>query len=128
MRLTSHYCCSLSPGTKIGEGVFFPHNFPLVINPAAQIGKCCVIHPGVLVGTTRGKDGAPVIGDFCFLGDGCKIVGNCKIGDYVFIAPNAVVTKDIPSCSVVGSGVNIILNQNGKEEVRKYHPIFYANE
>ena len=50
--------------------MFFPHYFPLVINPAAVIGRCCIIHPGVLIGTTRGEPGAPVIGDYCFLGDG----------------------------------------------------------
>ena len=79
----------------------------------------------MLVGTTRGKEGAPVIGDNCFLGDGCKIVGNCIIGDWCFIAPNAVVTKNIPPNSVVGSGVNQILNTtNGSKEVKKYLPNF----
>lgn len=100
----------------------FPHNFPLVINPNAIIGNNCIIHPGVLVGTSRGKEGAPIIGNNCFLGDGCKIVGNCIIGDWVFIAPNAVITKDIPSFSVVGSGINQILSKNGEREVKKYLP------
>lgn len=91
-----------------------------MINPAAVIGKNCIIHPNVLIGTDRGKEGAPVIGDNVFLGDGCKIVGNCVIGDWVFVAPNAVITKDIPAEAVVGTGFNNIINNKGKEHVLMY--------
>lgn len=120
LRICNKYNCFLPHTTIIGPGVSFPHNFPIVINPAARIGKNCIIHPNVLVGTDRGKTGAPEIGDNCFLGDGCKIVGNCKIGDWCFMAPNAVITKDIPSGCVVGTGVNNVLSEKGKEQVTMY--------
>lgn len=107
---------------KIGAGVNFPHNFPLVIHYSASIGENCIIHPNVQIGTTRGKRGVPIIGDNCFLGNGCHIIGNAKIGDWVFISPGAFVCKDIPSGSVVGFGVNNIMSDRGKEIILPFLP------
>ena len=120
MRICNKYNCYLPYSTDIGSGVSFPHNFPLVVNPAASIGRNCIIHPSVLIGTDRGKKGAPVIGDNVFLGDGCKIIGNCKIGNWVFVSPNAVITKDIPNGAVVGAGINRIISDCGREHVLMY--------
>lgn len=106
--------------TDIASGLRFPHSFPLVITPEARIGKCCTIHPCVLIGRNRAKEGAPIIGDYCFIGHSAKIIGNPIIGDYCFISPSAVVTKDIPSGSLVGAGINNIIGNNGKEHVKKY--------
>ena len=110
----------LPPQTMIGRGVFFPHGFPIVINPETSIGEFCVIHPCVLLGRDRGKAGAPVVGNNCFIGNGAKIIGNPRIGDYCFLSPGAIVTKDIPSESLVGAGINNILNSDGKRHVEMY--------
>lgn len=107
---------------KVGAGVHFAHGFPVVINDASVIGENCIIHPNVQIGTTRGKPGAPVIGNNCFLGNGCHIIGNPKIGDWVFISPGAFVCKDIPSGSVVGFGVNNILSDKGEEIIKSFMP------
>lgn len=120
MRRNAKYGCCLYPETRIGEGVVFPHNFPIVIHNNAIIGKKCVIHPNVQIGSTRTKEGEPVIGNCCFLGNGCHIVGKIIIGDYCFISPGAFVCKDIPSGSVVGYGVNNILSSDGKRIVSLY--------
>lgn len=117
---TAKLNCYLEPETKIGPGVIFPHGFPLVIHSHAKLGRNCVIHPNVQIGTTRTKEGAPVIGDNCFLGNGCHIIGNCKIGDWCFISPGAFVCKDIPSGSVVGFGLNNIISDKGKEIIILY--------
>ena len=118
--LTSKLNCYLEPETEIGPGVVFPHGFPLVIHSQAVLGKRCIVHPNVQIGTTRTKDGAPVIGDYCFLGNGCHIIGNCKIGDWCFISPGAFVCKDIPEGSVVGWGLNNIISDKGKETMQHY--------
>lgn len=117
---TAKLGCYLEPETNIGPGVTFPHAFPLVIHSHAVIGKRCIIHPNVQIGTSRTKDGAPVIGDYCFLGNGCHIIGNCKIGDWCFISPGAFVCKDIPAGSVVGFGLNNIISDKGEETIKKY--------
>lgn len=117
---TAKLNCSLAPETQIKAGLIFPHGFPLVINPKAVIGYNCIIYPGVQIGSSRTKSGAPVIGNNCFLGHGCHIIGNCKIGDWCFISPGAFVCKDIPAGSVVGFGLNNIISNNGEEVVRLY--------
>lgn len=126
-RLYQHNCerlnVDLPINTTIGNGVVLPHGFPLVINPMAKIGKNCIIHPCVLIGRDRGKEGAPTIGDNCFIGHGAKIIGNLVIGNWCFISPAAVVTKDIPDGSLVGAGVNNILSNEGKKHVVLYNRI-----
>lgn len=107
---------------SVGAGLQFPHNFPLVVHDATKIGENCIIHPNVQIGTTRGKNGAPVIGDNCFLGNGCHIIGNPVIGDWVFISPGAFVCKDIPSGSVVGFGLNNIISAKGKDTIIRFLP------
>lgn len=110
----------LEPTTIIGSGVRFPHGFPAVIHSHAVIGNNCIIHPNVQIGTSRTKDGAPVIGNNCFLGNGCHIIGNCTIGDNCFISPGAFVCKDIPNGSVVGFGLNNIISYKGEELLKLY--------
>ena len=79
--LCDRYSVYLPIETKIGKNCVFPHGFPLVINPEAIIGDNCIIHPCVLIGRDRGKIGAPIIGDNCFIGHGAKIIGNPHIGN-----------------------------------------------
>ncbi len=118
---------TLPYNTSIGPGVLFPHCFPIVIHYEAIIGKHCIIHPNVQIGTTRGKEGVPIIGDNCFLGNGCHIIGEPHIGDWVFISPGAFVSKDVPSGSVVGFGVNNIISNKGKELIFPFMPVKVQN-
>ena len=121
-KLSAKYNCELPLTAEIGKGIFFPHNFPVVINGKTQIGENVIIHPNVLIGGSRNKEGHPIIGSNVFLGNGSKIIGNCKIGDWVFVSPGAMITKDIPDGVVVGYGLNKVLNDKGKEMVKLYLP------
>ncbi|OIP47595.1 MAG: hypothetical protein AUK46_04885 [Flavobacteriaceae bacterium CG2_30_31_66] len=85
----------------LGPGVKIYAYGTIIINPGASIGKNCTIYPGVTIGG-KGKNEYPTIGDHCFIGLGVKILGGVTIGDNVYIAPNAVVVKDIESNSIVG--------------------------
>lgn len=118
-------CCNkniitIDPELQIGAGLKFPHGGPFVLNPGAIIGKNCTIHPNVLIGGNRPK-GAPIIGDNCYIGNGVKIIGNIVIGDWVYIAPGAIITKDVKSYSLMGSGLNLLLNMEGKKHVEFYN-------
>lgn len=44
----------------------------------------------------------PVIGDNCFIQLGAKVIGGVRVGSNVTIAPNAVVTHDVPDNAIVG--------------------------
>ena len=60
-------------------------------------------------------------------GPGAKAFGKIEIGDNVFVAPNAVVTKDIPSNCIV-SGVPAKLIKEKKLEDNKTYAKYHKNE
>ena len=96
-----------SLGTFLNEGAQFKKipNFPhglygIIISKNAKIGENCTIFHQVTIG--EGRDGAPFIGDNCYIGCGAKIIGNIKVGNNVKIGANCVVVEDIPdNCTVV---------------------------
>lgn len=69
---------------------------------ALKCGNYCGFNAGVLIGTKDGEGNRPVIGDYVAFAPGAKAFGKLKIGNNVFVAPNAVVTKDIPDDCIVG--------------------------
>lgn len=98
-RLNSRYLVLLDDKLECGPGLSFPHNGPFIINGGAKIGAYCTIHPNVLIGGDRG-DGSPTIGDYyVFIGNGAKIIGKVKVGDWC---------------------LNNILSDNGRHHVELY--------
>lgn len=86
---------------KIDDIPTLPHSlFGVFISDLAVIGKNCVIFHHVTIGSNTLQDskgqGAPIIGDNCYIGVGAKIIGNIRIGNNVRIGANCVVTQDIP--------------------------------
>lgn len=81
------------------EGLQIYHFGTIIVNERSIVGKNATILPGVVVGEKNGE--TPIIGDNCYIGASCKVLGGITIGDNVTIAPNAVVVKDVPSNSVV---------------------------
>lgn len=69
---------------------------------AKRVGNYCGFNAGVLIGTKDTQDDRPVIGDHVAFGPGSKAFGGLTIGNNVFVAPNAVVTRDVPDNCVMG--------------------------
>ena len=90
------------PPNTCGIGLQIWHYGYIIINENARIGRNLTIYPGVEIGHKVPGGGCPVIGDNCFIGAGAKIFGKINIGNNVTIAPNTVVTKDVPDNVVVG--------------------------
>jgi serine O-acetyltransferase len=67
-----------------------------------KIGNYCGFNSGVLIGNKDNNDACPTLGDHVAFGPGAKAFGDIRIGDNVFVADNAVVTKDVPANCVVG--------------------------
>ena len=80
---------------KISAGFMMPHPNGVVIHPDAVVGCNCLFFQQVTLA------GAVEIGGHVDIGAGAKIIGPLRIGDHVRIGANSVVTKDVPSNSVV---------------------------
>lgn len=94
---------------EIGEGLLFLHPHSLVINSRTVIGKNCTILNGVTIGNAKtGKIGSPRIGDNVYIGPNAVIVGNITIGSHSLIAGNAFVNFDVPDDSVVIGNPGVI--------------------
>lgn len=84
------------------RGIFVSHK--------AVIGYNSIIYQHVTIGD--GKNGAPVIGDNCFIGAGAKIIGDIRIGNNVKIGAGCIVSIDIPdNCTVVMDKPRIIVRE-----------------
>lgn len=92
LRITMNTC---------GYGLRLIHIAGGVILNAKRIGNYCGFNSGVVIGNS-GKDNCPVIGDYVAFGPGAKAFGNVTIENNCFIAPNAVITKDVSKNSIMG--------------------------
>ena len=103
------HCSFIGINAVLEEPPYLPHNLNgIFISNGSKIGKGCVIFQQVTIGSTSTigskNNGAPTIGDNCYIGAGAKIIGNVHIGNNVRIGANAVVTKDIEdNCTVIGN-------------------------
>jgi acetyltransferase-like isoleucine patch superfamily enzyme len=100
----------------IGRDVFFNRGCNVIARGSIWIGDGCMFGPNVSVydhnhrfsretGVLKNLSvGEVVIGDGCWIGAGAVILKGAHIGDRSVIGANAVVSSDIPPCSIV-SGV-----------------------
>ena len=105
-------------GGSIGSGFYIGHFGTVIVSVNSSIGKNCNISPGVTIGASRRgeKKGAPVIGDYVWIGTNAVIVGNITIGSDVLIAPGAYINFDVPDHSIViGNPGKIIAKENATE-------------
>lgn len=93
----------LVPVNTCGAGLLIVHPGTVVINDKAKIGKNARIHVCVNVGA--GNNGAPIIGDYVYIGPGAKIFGEIKIGNNVSIGANAVVNKSFCEDNITLVGI-----------------------
>lgn len=123
-KIRKEYGCCFPPRIVVGKNLYIAHAHGIHIGKTTIIGDNCKIYPNVLVvasiigdselrssGETRWH---AKIGNNCLLGAGCIICGRINIGDDVTIAAGAVVTKDVPSHSIV-KNVNDIRTKHIEE-------------
>lgn len=67
-----------------------------------KAGNYCGFNSGVLIGNNGSQDARCTIGDHTAFGPGAKAFGKISIGNNVFVAANAVVSKDVPDNCIVG--------------------------
>lgn len=98
-QLGSKYNIRIEPNT-CGYGLRLIHLMGGGILNARKVGNYCGFNSGVVIGN-KGKGFCPVIGDYVAFGPGAKAFGDVRVEDNCFVAPNAVVTKDMPANSII---------------------------
>jgi len=113
----------IQPDIDIGPGFYIGHFGGIIIGGNTRIGKFCNISQGNTFGYAgRGeKRGLPQLGDFVYVAPGAKIIGKVKIGNYVAIGANAVVTKDVPENAVVGGVPARIISYSSSKDFVEYN-------
>lgn len=84
------------------------------------MGNYCSFNSGCLLGNVGSNTNRPTIGDYVAFGPGAKAFGKITIGSNVFVAPNAIVTKDVESNRVV-AGIPARFLKERKLDYKKYH-------
>lgn len=97
---------------KVEKGCKIVHpGFRRIHGSVKVIGRNCTFLPMVLFGKKKPdiESGCIEVGDNCYFGTGCTILGPVKIGNNVIVGAGAVVTKDIPdNCTVAGVPAKIV--------------------
>ena len=89
-----------------------------------RIGNYCSVNSGTLIGNVGNNENRPFIGDYVAFGPGAKAFGKITIGDNVFVAPNALVTKDVAANSIVAGVPAKLLRKTKLEDnivYQRYH-------
>ena len=85
----------------------------------AQYSNYLVVGQNCTVGAIRGE--YPVLGERLILGAGASIIGKCRVGDDVMLAPGAqVLMQDIPANSLVSAKSTIELKPYAGNAARTY--------
>lgn len=118
MRLSLRY--NLHFGINmVGFGFHLAHLCGGCIINCNSMGNYCRMNAGVIVGNKDNQLEVATIGNNVSLSAGCKVFGRINIGNNVVIAPNAVVTKNVPdNCVVAGIPAKIIKKDGVKVDIK----------
>lgn len=113
-RMSVRLGISIPPGV-FGRGLSIAHYGSIVVNDHARVGKYCRIHSATNIGVSA--DGAPIIGDYAYIGPGAVIYGPITLGDQIAVAANAVVGRDFAGPVTIAGAPARIINKKGSLSV-----------
>jgi serine O-acetyltransferase len=87
------------PLNVFGPGLCLVHHGTVVVSSLARVGADARVHPSTSIG--QDADGAPTLGDGCYIGPGARLVGPIELGSHVIVGANAVVTRSFADGAVL---------------------------
>ncbi|PGM54631.1 sugar O-acetyltransferase [Bacillus sp. AFS053548] len=107
-----NFHCDLGFNIHVGDHFYAGYNCTILDMAEVKIGNNCMIGPNVGIYTAghsiepknRNKSGYAIpihIGDDVWIGGSCTILPGITIGDNSIVAAGSVVTKDVPSNTIV---------------------------
>lgn len=118
----------IHPGATIGRRFFIDHGMGIVVGETAEIGDGVMLYHGVTLGgqvLTQTKR-HPTVEDNVTIGAGAKVLGPITIGHDSAIGANAVVTKDVPPCSIATGVPAQVRPRKDCETTKLVDPDFYV--
>ena len=106
----------IHPAVKIGKNFFIDHGMGIVIGETTVIGDNVSIYQGVTLGGTKWEKRKrhTSISDNVVIGAGAKVLGPITVGKNSKIGANSVVTRNVPSNTVVvGIPARVVDNPSG---------------
>ena len=106
----------IHPAVKIGKNFFIDQGMGIVIGETTVIGDNVSIYQGVTLGGTKWEKRKrhPSISDNVVIGAGAKVLGPITVGKNSKIGANSVVTRNVPSNTVVvGIPARVVDNPSG---------------
>jgi len=117
--ISNSYSINIPLRTSIGYGLYIGHPFSIAVSSKAVIGNNVNISQNVTIGykQTGAKCGAPKIGNNVYIGPNAVIIGNVSISDFAVVGAGAVVTGNIPENAVVAGVPARIISYNGSSGI-----------
>jgi len=106
-------------GARIGPGLCLVHPFNVLIGRGVEIGEQCQIYHEVTLGTGQ-IPGTPKIGNHVTIYPGARLLGGIVIGDRSMIGANCVVTKDVPSGSIILAAPSRVIPRSLSMQARRW--------
>ena len=108
---------SISPGARIGPGLYIGHFGSIIVNKGAALGAGCTLSQEVTIGQdVTPPYGVPTVGRGVYFAPGVKAFGEITIGDHVAIGANAVVRESLPDRAIaVGIPARVVRIQEPDE-------------
>jgi serine O-acetyltransferase len=94
----------IPPNAQIGKGLYV-HNRGIIFTAFIVAGENLTLIGPLTIGMKGMEDkgtGVPILGNNVTIFTGARIIGDIKLGDFVYVGANAVVIKDVQSNSIVG--------------------------
>ena len=97
------------------QGTGFMHPVNVVIDKGVKVGKNCLIHQNVTIGSENVSP--PILGDRVTIYPNVVIWGNVKIGNDVIIGAGSVVKESVPDSAVVAGNPAKVIKYIDKQKI-----------